>query len=120
MKKSNYKSKFEESVAEDLERLKIKAHYEPSKLPYIIESYYVPDWMILPNGIILEAKGKLDAITRRKMLAVKRKHPHLDIRFVFMRAKNRITKGSSTTYGDWATKNGFKWCELPIPKGFLR
>jgi len=118
-RKPVYKSKLEEQVAEELGQLKIKAIYEPCKLPYTLELNYIPDWITYPNEIIVEAKGKLDSKTRQKMLAVQKRHPHLDIRFIFQRASNKLYKGSKTTYGEWATKHGFKWCELPIPKGWL-
>lgn len=115
-----YKSKLEVAIASDLERLGIKAVYEPSKLNYTIEATYTPDWITYPKGIILEGKGVLDYDTRRKMLAVKKRHPQHDIRFIFQKASNKIGKGSRTTYGEWADKNGFKWCELPIPKDWLK
>lgn len=114
-----YKSKFEGVIAAQLSKLKAKAKYEPIKLDYTLECSYVPDW-VLPGGVILEAKGKLDSITRRKMLAVKKAHPNLDIRFIFMRAKNRISKKSKTTYGEWATKNGFKFADGEVPKGWIK
>lgn len=113
-----YKSNFEYTIAQELEKLKSRAKYEPIKLPYTLDFVYNPDW-VLPNGIILEAKGKLDYETRRKMLGVKEAHPDLDIRFVFMRATNKIRKGSATSYGDWATANGFKWADGHIPKSWI-
>ena len=47
--------------------------------------------------MIIEAKGFFKPSDRRKMLAVKEAHPHLDIRFVFMR-DNTLSKNSKTTY----------------------
>ena len=46
------------------------------------------------------------------MLAVKKQHPELDIRFIFQR-NNTLTKRSKTTYGDWCDKHGFLWCIYP-------
>ena len=46
------------------------------------------------------------------MLAVKKQHPELDIRFIFQR-NNTLTKRSKTTYGDWCDKHGFPWCIYP-------
>jgi hypothetical protein len=74
----------------------------------------------LKNGIILEAKGVLDAETIRKLRAVKKAHPHRDIRLVFMRPGNRLRPGSKTTYARWAERNGFPWCGPAIPKEWLR
>lgn len=116
-----FKSKLEEQVAEELKQLKIKAIYEASKLPYVLERNYIPDWVIPSHGIIIEAKGKLDPQSRAKMIAVKKKHPHLDIRFVFARASNKLNRNSKTTYGEWATKHGFKWCEAgSIPRKWFK
>jgi hypothetical protein len=95
--------------------MKILFEYEPIKLEYTQYHHYIPDFR-LPNGIIIEAKGKLDQSTRSKMLAVKRTYPDLDIRFVFMRAGNTLDKNSKMTYGQWATKNGFIWADQRIPE----
>jgi hypothetical protein len=73
-----------------------------------LSAVYTPDF-ILPNGVILEAKGYFKPEDRRKMLAVKKQHPHLDIRLVFQQPLNTLTKTSKTTYAMWAEKNGFLW-----------
>jgi hypothetical protein len=115
-----YKSGLEVKVAEQLRKLKSRAVYEPIKLPYVLNLNYIPDWE-LPSGVIIEAKGKLDGITRRKMLAVKRAHPKRIICLVFQRASNKLYKGSSTTYGEWAEKHGFLWSDLGVVnKDWLR
>lgn len=88
--------------------------YETLRLKYTIPGTYTPDF-VLPNGIIIEAKGKLDAGTCRKMRAVKTAHPQLDIRFVFMRAGNPLRKGSKMKYWQWAEHYGFPWSEGTIP-----
>ena len=66
-------------------------------------------------GFAIEAKGLLDRESKAMMLAVKRQHPELDIRFVFMRADKRIP-GTKQTHGEWATKNGFPWAEGIAPE----
>lgn len=88
--------------------------YETLWLPYVIKHNYNPDF-ILPNGIIVEAKGKLDAASMRKMKAVKETHPELDIRFVFQCATNKLTKRSKMRYWQWAEREGFPWAEGDIP-----
>jgi hypothetical protein len=75
---------------------------------------------LLPNGIYLEVKGRLTVEDRRKMLAVKKSNPELDIRFVFQAPYNKINKGSKTTYAKWAEKYGFLWCSYStIPLTWL-
>lgn len=75
---------------------------------------YTPDF-VLPNGIIVECKGRLTVHDRTKHTLIKSQHPSLDIRFVFQ-YNNPITKGSKTRYTDWADKQGFKWAMHTIPK----
>lgn len=125
MPKSNapYRSKFEARIGASLNKRGVGVdHYEPTKFGYLVPAArrsYTPDW-VLPNGIVVEAKGRLTAADRRKMVLVKDEHPNLDIRFVFQRASNPIRKGSNTTYGDWATANGFPWAEGDVPEQWLK
>ena len=86
-----------------------KFGYEVEQLNYTIEGKYTPDFLVtLENGhkIYVEVKGYLDDVTKRKMLAVRRTHPDLDIRFLFEK-NNKIRRGSKMTYIDWAMRNGF-------------
>jgi hypothetical protein len=106
---TKYRSKLEERVARWLELNEHSFEYESLKLEYTIYSSYTPDF-VLPNGVILECKGWLKPEDRRKMLAVKKAHPNLDIRFVFQDPTNTFSKESKTTYAKWAEKYGFPWC----------
>lgn len=113
-----YRSGLEERIANSLEKLNTPYLYEVEKFSYVTESKYTPDFF-LPNGVILEAKGFFKPADRRKMAAVKKQHPELDIRFVFQR-NNTLSKQSKTTYGAWADKHGFPWCIYPhIPDDWL-
>jgi hypothetical protein len=112
-----FRSKFEEWIWKCAVKYKQKLKHEPFKIPYVIpesKHKYLPDF-VLPNGIIVEAKGRLDISMRRKMEAVKRCNPDLDIRIVFQKAHQPLRKGAKTTYAEWATKAGFKWAEHNIP-----
>lgn len=102
-----HRSGYEDRVIADLDSRGVGYGYEPFKLPYTIEASYTPD-LELANGIIVECKGYFDYEARRKMLAVKRSHPHLDIRMLFVR-DNAIRKGSDYRYSDWCRSNGFAW-----------
>lgn len=117
-----YKSGFEWETSKYLKKRKIKALYEPFSLKYTVpssEHRYYPDWE-LPNGILVETKGKLDAATRRKMVLVKACNPDKDIRLVFQNSNNYIRKGSKTTYGAWAIKVGFIWSNKVIPDSWFK
>lgn len=112
----NFRSGLEKKVATLLSSLGVEYEYESTKVPYVLSCNYTPDFL-LPNGIYLEAKGYLGPDDRRKMLAVKRQNPELDIRFVFQAPYNKIYKGSKTTFAKWAEKNGFLWAHyhsIPI------
>lgn len=102
-----------------MKRAGVEFQYEPLQLDYTISHTYTPDFVI-GNSLIIEAKGKLDPQTRQKMLAVKQQHPDLDIRIVFMRGENKLSKASKTTYMDWGKKHGFICADREIPKEWLK
>ena len=117
--KNGYNSGLEEDIAK---KHGIKKYYEIEKIEYIIPESnhsYTPDFS-LPNGIILETKGRFTADDRKKHILIKKQHPELDIRFLFRKADKRLKKGSKTTCGEWCDKHGFKYCEKEIPKSWLK
>ena len=115
-RKHGYRSGLEDNLATYLKEHRVKFLYEKVKIEWEDLAYrtYTPDF-ILPNGIIIETKGRFIAIDRRKHICIKRQHPELDIRFVFMNARNKIYKGSKTTYADWCNKHDYRWAEKSIP-----
>ena len=115
---SNYRSGFEAKLAHQLKRGGVSFQYESIKLEYTKTATYTPDF-ILPNGIIIEAKGLWTVEDRKKHLLIREQHPHLDIRLVFMNASNKIRKGSDTTYAHWCDKKGIKYANQSIPKSWL-
>ena len=120
-KKAGFRSNFELNLARALADRGITYEYESTKLTYIPKPRtYTPDFFIPSTNIYIEAKGHLDKGDRVKMLLVKEQYPELDIRFVFLNSRNKIYKGSKTTYADWATKNKFKWAEGSIPEEWYK
>lgn len=104
------RSGLEKRTAQYLDDKGVEYEYETVIMEYVVPAKkhkYKPDF-ILPNGIIVEAKGRFDAATRQKMAFVIEQNPDKDIRLLFMR-NNPINKGSSTTYGDWCDKRGIEW-----------
>lgn len=104
------RSNLEKKVATFLDDSKIAYGYEDQVLQYVVPESnhkYTPDFT-LPNGIIVEVKGRLTAADRKKMLLVREHNPDKDIRFLFA-VDNKISKSSKTTYGIWAEKKGFKY-----------
>jgi hypothetical protein len=111
-----YRSKLEENVADLLKELGVSYEYESTKVPYVIRHNYTPDF-VLASGIFLETKGYWDADDRRKILAVKKSNPELDIRMVFQAPYNKISKKSKTTYAQWCDKHNIPWTsftDIPI------
>jgi hypothetical protein len=114
-----FRSQLEVKVADLLSNLGVSYEYESTKVPYEIQFNYTPDFL-LPNGVYLETKGYWDADDRRKVLAVKRCNPELDIRMVFQSPFNTISKKSKTTYAKWCEKHDIPWCSFTtIPIDWL-
>lgn len=119
--KGKYRSIFESDIAKDLKKHKVDFKYETLKIEYTqpaVDRTYTPDF-ILPNGIIVEAKGRFDLDDRKKHLWIKDQHPKYDIRFVFQNSNSRLSKTSTTTYAMWCDKYGFKWAHKHIPKEWI-
>jgi len=107
-KTSKFRSQLEENIAKLLDGLGVSFEYESEKLGYTIEHSYTPDF-VLPNYTYLEAKGYWDPKDRRKILAVKKDNPDIDLRMVFQSPYNKISKKSKTTYAQWCEKHDIPW-----------
>ena len=119
--KHGYRSGFEHKVSEQLTERKIKFGYEDTVIEYTIperKSKYTVDFT-LPNGILVETKGRWVAADRKKHMLFKKQQPELDIRLVFQSAKSKISKGSKTTYADYCDKHGIQWAEKQIPESWI-
>ena len=111
-----FRSGLEERVADLLCNLGVSYEYESTKVPYVIQHNYTPDFL-LPNGVYLECKGYWDSEERRKIKAIKIQNPELDIRMVFQSPYNKIEKRSKTTYAQWCDRLEIPWCtftDIPI------
>jgi len=114
-----YRSDFELSIAVAFNRNNIKFKYESERIDYVRYSTYSPDFTIEGKDFLIEAKGLFTTTDRGKHLLIKKQHPELDIRFLFMRANNKLYKGSKTTYSGWCERYGFKWCQGFLPQEWL-
>ena len=119
-RKHGYRSGLEDRISEQLKSISVPFKYEEFKIKYEVHETrtYTPDFE-LPNGIIIESKGRFVPADRKKHLLVKKQHPELDIRFVFSNSRAKINKGSKTTYGDWCDKNGFQYADKLIPEEWI-
>ena len=119
--KYGYRSGFEHRISEQLEQQHIDPQYETTVVKYTVparDSKYTVDFT-LPNGILVETKGRWMPDDRKKHLLVKEQHPELDIRIVFQSAKSKLRKGSKTTYADYCDKHGIQWAEKTIPQSWI-
>ncbi|WP_197531780.1 endodeoxyribonuclease [Azorhizobium caulinodans] len=119
-----FRSGLEVKIAEELTAQGVPVQYEdPDSVIYYVKpaqkSRYTPDFR-LPNGIIIESKGRFVTADRKKHLLIRDQHPDLDIRFVFSNSRQRISKQSKTTYAMWCEKNGFKYADRSIPAEWLK
>ena len=113
MKKKKTRNNFEKRIEKSLKRKKVKFSYESEKIPYVIAGHYIPDFIFTtPHGkIYLETKGHFRPEAKRKMVAVRRQHPELDIRLLFYSRKVKDIR--------WCEKHGFKWAIGEIPEEWL-
>ena len=120
-RKYGYRSGLELKTAQYLDNLLIKYKYEKLKIEWEDLTYrtYTPDF-VLYNGIIIETKGMFTAADRKKHLAIKKQHPHLDIRFVFENSNRKLRKGAKTRYYQWCNKYDFDYYDRIIPEEWLK
>ena len=120
-KKHGFRSGLEEDIDKSLKSSGVDGEYEQHKINYTkpaTNHTYTPDFK-LPNGIFIETKGRFVLADRKKHVLIKQQHPELDIRFVFQNSRNKIRKGSKTTYADWCQKNGFQYSDKIVPSSWL-
>lgn len=120
-----YRSAFEERLAQQLEEAGVEFEYEKYTYTFDVpvgqrlvcdecggnsivrEKRYTPDFF-LPNGMVIEAKGKLLAEHRRVFEAFKLAFPEEDFRLIFMR-DNLLRKRGKHRYSDWARSAGIRY-----------
>ena len=115
---NKFRSGFEKKIYDSATDAGFKLDFErkDSTLRYTRIATYLPDFT-LGNGILVETKGRFTAADRAKMLNVRKQNPGVDIRFVFQRSNNRLTRSpNSKTYIDWCEQHGFQWAQGEIPE----
>ena len=119
-RKYGYRSGLEKGVADSLKKRKVKFEYEKTKIKW--EDFKVRTYtadFVLPNGIIIETKGRFTVADRMKHRAIKEQFPDLDIRFVFSNPNAKLSKNSKTTYAQWCRRYGFKYAATDIPDKWI-
>lgn len=121
-----FRSGLEQRAAAQLEAAGLPVAYEEFVVKYVVPertAKYTADFK-LPNGIIVETKGRFVTADRKKHKLIREQRPDLDIRIVFMNPNARISKKSATTYAKWCDDHGVKWAkmhnkEAPIPPAWF-
>lgn len=119
--KYGFRSGLEEKIADQLKAAGISYRFEEDAIEYLKPARtarYTPDF-VLPNGIVIETKGRFVTEDRQKHIQVKAQHPLIDIRIVFSNSRSRISKKSATTYGMWCERQGIKYADKIIPAAWL-
>ena len=129
-----FKSRLEYNIAMSLWRRGIEFEYERESWEYHADVYkglcahcgghdivsvrkYTPDFF-LPNGIVVETKGRLDSSTRTQLLAVMESNPDKELVLVFAR-DNWMTKAHKNRYSDWCLKHKIDFHVGDIPDEWL-
>ena len=99
-----FRSGFEKGFSDYLRSLKVDFVYEKKKIEYVA----------------IETKGYFDQKDRVKHLLIKEQHPLLDIRFIFMDSRLKISRLSSTTYAKWCKRNNFLFADKFLPEQWLK
>lgn len=116
-----YDSKFEY----DLHTGPLKdCKYHGEKIPYVVSSFYEPDFSI--GDYIIEAKGRFRTRAEAaKYVAVREQLIFQELIFVFYNPKTPMPgaqkrkNGTKLTHGEWAEINGFRWFTKETIKEFL-
>lgn len=112
-----YHSGLEAAVAKQLEELGVKFEFEAYRLRYTVPARtgsYETDF-VLPNGIIVETKGRFTSKDRQKHKQIREQFPELDIRIVFSNPNTKIGKKSKTTYAMWCDRLGIPYAAKTVP-----
>lgn len=135
-RRTGYASGLEEQVAAQLDEAGQEFEYESLCFTYteplrknlaecgdcgsrnlIRTGRYTPDF-VLPNGYIIETKGRWTAQDRRKMVAVRDEYTDYTFVMLFQR-DNKLKKNAKSYYSDWCNANGFDYSVETIKMEWL-
>ena len=120
--KHGVRSGLEDVICAELTKKGVKYEYETLTLEYVQpekKRKYTPD-ILLPNGIVVEIKGRWVTADRQKIAMVVKQYPEMDLRMVFSNSRAKISKASKTTYGDYCEKLGIPYADKMIPDEWIK
>ena len=91
-----------------------KISYESEVIKYFIEGNYLPDWVLETKDgrtIFIEVKGYFRPNDLKKMDAVKKSNPDLNLKMVFEK-NNRLPKAKVKRDSDWCEERNVPWILL--------
>jgi hypothetical protein len=115
-----FHSIFEKNLGAQMDKAGVKYEYERDVIVWVQPAQtrkYTPDFF-LPNGIIIEAKGKWTIEDRKKMVNVIEQNPDLDIRMLFQ-YDNKLNKRAKMRYSDWCERREIVYAVGKIPAEWL-
>lgn len=121
--KNAYRSKFEASLGDRLDREGVKFGYETETFRITVDvkgvhcgecgashalrnTRFTPDFFF--KNWTIEAKGKFTANDRKRIKALIMAHPGRRFAMLFMR-DNKLSKSSETRYSTWCEQQGIPW-----------
>lgn len=119
------RSGLEKTITNQIAARGLEVYFETDELKYTVPSTvhkYTPDFKLFRSDgsfFFIETKGYLRPEDRKKHLQVRLSNPEIEIRFLFQNSTKPIRKGSPTTYGKWAEKNGFQYADKSIPEDWF-
>lgn len=125
--REGYRSGLEMKAAAQLHAAGVPVAYEEHVIEYTVpetRKKYKVDFR-LPDGTLIETKGRFVSADRTKHKLIKQQHPDKPIIIVFQNPNARIGKKSTTTYAQWCDKLGIRWRkahsrEQPLPPDLIK
>ena len=124
-RKYGYRSGLEVDQIQKLKSLGIDFGYESEKIHFVQPAKkrsYTPDIVFKKKDgtkMYIELKGEWVRDDRLKHVMIHEQYPGIDIRYVFTRSTDKISKVSKTTYGDYCTDRGWLYADEEIPAEWL-
>lgn len=120
-----FRSVFEKDFAHNCDERGVAFEYETEKIRWTPpQKTYTPDFIFEKHDgslMIVETKGRFLPSDRTKMKAVVTQYPDLDVRMIFQRGANKVTKASaSKTYLEWCKSHGIKAAEGTMPSAWIK
>lgn len=113
-KRGGVRNAFEDGVKEVLLKNKVTFAYEGEKIPYVIYGNYINDFPCVAldgHKVFIETKGLFRREDKRKLAAVKKQYPEIDLRIIFYKEVKTNTR--------WAIKHKIPFSIRTIPPEWL-